>query len=101
MKTGKALSVITVLLIITVCTLTSFTGKNSKQELSVYHYYNFEDTDRGSLVIVLATDLEMAEFMIKNELYELGLTFEPSNILDIVPVNHVPNFVIYSDPGNI
>jgi len=35
MKTGKALSVITVLLIITVCTLTSFTGKNSKQELSV------------------------------------------------------------------
>lgn len=101
MKTLKALSVIAVLLIITVFTLTSFTGKDPKQELSVYYYYNFEDTDRGSLVIVLATDLEMAEFMIKDELHELGLTFEPSNILDIVPVKDVPNFVIYSDPGNI
>jgi hypothetical protein len=101
MKTLKALSVIAVLLITTVCTLSSFTGKDLKQELSVYYYYNFEDTYKGSLIIVLATDLEMAEFMIKDELYEYGLTFEPSNILDIVPVRDVPNFVIYSDSGDI
>jgi len=101
MKTLKALSVIAVLLISTVCTLSSFTGKDPKQELSVYYYYNFEDTYKGSLIIVLATDLEMAEFMIKDELHEYGLTFEPSNILDIVPVKNVPNFVIYSDSGDI
>jgi len=101
MKTLKTLSVIAVLLIITVCTLSSFTGKDLKQELSVYYYYNFEDTYKGSLIIVLATDLEMAEFMIKDELYEYGLIFEPSNILDIVPVRDVPNFVIYSDSGDI
>jgi len=101
MKNIKTFFAVILLLVVTAFAMTSFTGKDSKQELSVYYYYNFEDTDRGSLVIVLATDLEMAEFMIKDELYELGLTFEPSNILDIVPVKDVPNFVIYSDPGNI
>ena len=101
MKNIKTFFAVILLLVVTAFAMTSFTGKDPKQELSVYYYYNFEDTDRGSLVIVLATDLEMAEFMIKDELYELGLTFEPSNILDIVPVKDVPNFVIYSDPGNI
>jgi hypothetical protein len=101
MKNIKTFFAVILLLVVTAFAMTSFTGKDPKQELSVYYYYNFEDTDRGSLVIVLATDLEMAEFMIKDELHELGLTFEPSNILDIVPVKDVPNFVIYSDPGNI
>jgi hypothetical protein len=97
----KAFSLLAVLLILTAFVTTSFTGKDQKEELCVYYYYNFEDADRGSLVIVLATNRESAIFMIKDELDEYGFNFEPSNIISVVPIKEISNFVIYSDSGEM
>lgn len=73
---------------------------NSEKDFDVYYYYNFKDTQRGSLIIVYANSLEKAEVMFQNELYEYGLTYEPSNIVEIIDLDQIEDFVILSDSGD-
>jgi len=58
--------------------------------MSVYYYENMEE---NSTVIVIASSEAMAFRMITEELHNMGLVFEPTNIIDIVPVQ---DMVVYS-----
>jgi len=77
----------------------SFTAPKT-EPLMVYFYYNFEDSDLGSFVVVVASSEYMAEVMIKEELHRMGLTFEPTNIVERISLEETKNFVVYSDSGD-
>lgn len=67
----------------------------------IYYYYNFEDTVNGSLVIVYANSVEEAHTLITYELTLMGLSFEPTNIVEYIAMtSNVDGFVILGIPGD-
>jgi hypothetical protein len=67
--------------------------------LQFYLYKNLEDTERGSIVVVIAENDTIAENLISKELLKFGLTFEPTNIINKIKIDK--NIVLYSDSGDI
>ena len=68
----------------------SAAGTIKEGHMFVYYYINMEE---NSTVIVMASSEVMAFRMITEELQNMGLIFEPTNITDIVPVQ---DMVVYS-----
>jgi hypothetical protein len=71
-------------LIFTLLLATNMMGRtNTPEQRFVYHYINMEEE---SIVIAIASSEDIAHKLISDELYNLGLTFEPTNIVCIEPV---------------
>jgi hypothetical protein len=63
-----------------------------EEGLCVYYYYNMEE---DSNIIVVANSYEKAISLFTEHLHKIGLVFEPTNIIQTLPINS--ELLIYSD----